>query len=84
MVNGKYDYHQDAVNSPTRLPRSGLPPRATSVLIWIDADIITHAQVTTEWLDRLMPLSATVGWIGRATKYPETGFMLFACQLRAA
>ena len=47
------------------------------MLIWIDADIITHAQVTTEWLDRLMPLSATVGWIGRATKYPETGFMLF-------
>ena len=54
------------------------------MLIWIDADIITHAQVTTEWLDRLMPLSATVGWIGRATKYPETGFMLFACQPRAA
>ena len=79
VVNGKYDYHWDAVKFAHKVAAIGAAAEGDDcdVLIWIDADVITHAQVTTEWLDRLLPLPATIAMIERAVKYPECGFMMF-------
>jgi hypothetical protein len=53
--------------------------KATSdVLIWIDADVLTHAPVTEEFLDRLWSgnVDAALAWLWRSHKYPETGFYM--------
>lgn len=47
------------------------------VLIWIDADVVTHSPVTFEFLDRLLPEGAALSWLWRSHKYPETGFVMF-------
>lgn len=46
------------------------------VLIWIDADCVTHAPVDSEWLSGLLG-DADFGYLRRARKYPECGFMMF-------
>jgi len=47
------------------------------VLIWIDADVITHSPVTEEFLDRLwLDKNAALAWLWRSHKYPETGFFM--------
>jgi hypothetical protein len=45
------------------------------VLVWIDADCVTHSDVDTEWLSDLIG-DADFGYLKRAGKYPECGFML--------
>jgi hypothetical protein len=46
------------------------------VLIWIDADCVTHAPVDAVWLSDLLG-EADFGYLRRAKKYPECGFMMF-------
>jgi hypothetical protein len=46
------------------------------VLIWIDADCVTHAPVDAEWLSGLLG-DADFGYLKRLKKYPECGFMMF-------
>jgi len=45
------------------------------VLVWLDADCVTHAPVTAEWLAGLLG-DADFGYLRRAKKYPECGVML--------
>lgn len=45
------------------------------VLVWIDADCVTHAPVTSDWLASLLG-DADFGYLRRARKYPECGLML--------
>lgn len=45
------------------------------VLVWIDADCVTHAPVNAEWLSGLLG-DADFGYLKRANKYPECGLML--------
>jgi hypothetical protein len=47
------------------------------VLIWADADIVTHAPVSEEFLAKLLPPEAALSWLWRSHKYPETGFIMF-------
>lgn len=46
------------------------------VLIWLDADTVTHAPVTLGFLDSLFP-SGAVAWLDRERLYPECGFLMF-------
>ena len=48
-----------------------------NVLIWLDADIVTHAPVTHAWLESLFPSSADVAWLDRERWYPECGVLFF-------
>ena len=79
MVNGKHNYRFDAVKFAHKIAAIGAAAEGDDcdVLIWMDADIVTHAQVTTEWLDKLLPLSATIAMIEREKKYPECGYLMF-------
>jgi hypothetical protein len=45
------------------------------VLVWLDADCVTHAPVDAEWLSGFLG-GADFGYLRRARKYPECGFML--------
>jgi hypothetical protein len=45
------------------------------VLIWIDADCVTHAPVDADWLSGLLG-NADLGYLRRARKYPECGFVM--------
>lgn len=45
------------------------------VLVWIDADCVTHSPVDASWLSGLLG-EADFGYLRRARKYPECGFLL--------
>lgn len=47
----------------------------SDVLVWIDADCVTHAPVDSEWLASLLG-DADFAYLKRAKREPETGFML--------
>lgn len=48
---------------------------SADVMVWLDADCYTHAPVDAEWLGALLG-DADFGYLRRASKYPECGFML--------
>lgn len=79
MRDGKYNYRFDAVKFAHKVAAIGAAAEGNDcdVLIWMDADIVTHSLVAVDWLDSLLPLEATLAWLERAVKYPECGFMMF-------
>jgi hypothetical protein len=79
LVQGRYNYRFDAGRFAHKVAAIGAAAEDSDsdVLIWIDADVITHEPITVDWLDRLLPVQATVGLIERAQKYPECGYMMF-------
>lgn len=44
-------------------------------LVWLDADCVTHAPVTADWLAGLLG-DSDFGYLRRVQKYPECGLML--------
>ena len=75
---GGRDYRHDAVRFAHKIAAIGAAADAyCDVLIWIDADVITHAPVTRDWLDSLFPEPAILAWLDRDNCYPECGFMMF-------
>lgn len=49
------------------------------LLFWMDADMVCHSPMTHAFLDRMVPDSAGVSFLGRRKKYTETG--LYALNL---
>lgn len=73
-----YKYRWDAVKFAHKVAAIGTAAETIDGgLIWIDADIITHAPVTAEWLENLLPVDADIGWLDRDRYYPECGFLMF-------
>ena len=71
------NYRFDAVRFAHKVAAMELAFRVGDgdVLVWIDADCVTHAPVDSEWLAGLLG-AADFGYLRRANKYPECGFML--------
>jgi len=47
------------------------------VLIWLDGDIYTHAQITLADLEKLAPAeNEWISWLNRTQMYPECGFYM--------
>lgn len=78
-ANGTYDYRRDAVRFSHKVAAIGAAAEDADcdVLIWMDADTVTHAPVTRDWLKELCPPPASVAWLDRAGTYPECGFLMF-------
>jgi hypothetical protein len=78
-ANGSYDFRRDAVRFAHKIAAIGAAARAADcdVLIWMDADTVTFAPVTVEWLNGLLSESAAVGWLDRVGCYPECGFLMW-------
>lgn len=82
-----YSYRRDCVRFSHKiaaLTDVALNPKivnhagATDWLIMIDADTVTHAPVTIEWLRSLIVDQAFyMAWLYRAGWYPECGFVVF-------
>lgn len=73
-----HDYRMDAVRFAHKIAAIDLANRESTadVLIWIDADCVTHAEVTPAWLEQLLG-NGDFGYLRRTMKYPECGFMMF-------
>lgn len=79
MRNGAYDYRFDAVkfaHKVAALTDFGLG-LSDGVMIWLDADTFTHADVTVEWLEGLFPEPAYLAWLDRFNSHPECGFVMY-------
>jgi hypothetical protein len=79
MTPKGYRYRWDAARFSHKVAaiEAGASQTNTDVLIWMDADIVTHAPVTTAWLDSLLPVDSDLGWLDRENYYPECGFLMF-------
>lgn len=79
QMNGRYDYRFDAVKFAHKVAAMtdfGVD-LTDGVMIWLDADTFTHANVTEAWLNSLFPASAYLAWLERRGSHPETGFVMF-------
>lgn len=72
------DFRTDAVRFSHKVAAIGAEAeRGDGVLIWLDADTLTHSPVTVDWLDSLFPQHCAVAWLDRWGTYPECGFVMF-------
>lgn len=77
---GPYHYRLDAVKFANKT--FAVIHAATNfleefdVLIWMDADTLTHRKVPEEYLETLLPKGYQVAWLERQGVYPECGFYL--------
>lgn len=80
--NGVYDYRFDAVKFCHKVgAMTDFGQDLTDgVMIWLDADTFTHADVTDEWLAGLFPEKAYIAWLERRGSHAETGFVMFRCE----
>lgn len=46
------------------------------ILVWFDADCVTHSEVSESWLSSLLG-DADFAYLNRKDKYPESSFMMF-------
>lgn len=81
-VNGKYDYRFDAVKFAHKV--AALTDFGASltdgIMIWLDADTFTHADVTVDWLKKLLPWPAYIAWLDRLHSHPECGFVMYRAE----
>lgn len=77
--HGLYNYRFDAVRfaHKTAAVIDAAEHSTADVLIWIDADTVTHSPVTIDFLRGLMPAKGNViAWLWRSKTYPECGFYM--------
>ena len=77
--NTAYNYRFDAIRfaHKTAAVIDAVERSNADILIWIDADTVTHSQVTLDFLRELAPRTQDViSWLDRKGKYPECGFYM--------
>lgn len=78
-IGAGYDYRYDAVKFAHKV--GALTDFGEEiddgVVIWLDADTITHEDVNPEWLEHLFPEPAYLAWLDRLNAHPECGFVMF-------
>lgn len=81
VMRGAYDYRFDAVKFAHKVAAMTDfgAELDDGVMIWIDADTYTHAQVTPDWLKSLFREPSYIAWLERMNSHPETGFIMFRC-----
>lgn len=81
-----YDYRFDAVKFAHKVAAIEEAARhqiakdgeTIDYLVWMDADTVTHAQVTERWLSQFLPgPDEALAWLDRVGMYPECGFLVF-------
>lgn len=76
-------YRLDAVRFSHKVAALCHAARTSSadVLIWLDGDTLTHANLTEAALIDLAPKGDEwIAWLDRARKYPECGFYMLNCR----
>lgn len=77
---GGYSYTRDCVRFAHKVGAvtAAAACEDADVLIWLDADTVTHEPVTIEWLSSLMVDDFYIAWLDRDRLYPEMGFYMLA------
>lgn len=77
-LRGDYDYRWDAFkfSNKSAAVLDAAMHASADVLIWLDGDVTTHAPVTLEFLESLLPPDAAIAWLDRERLHPETGFYM--------
>ena len=50
---------------------------STDLVIWLDADVVTHSSVPYEFVESLLPENFYTAYLGRQKIYPECGFVIY-------
>ena len=82
LPTGKYSYLWDSVKFAHKsfcVSHSTLNA-STDILIWLDADVVTHSTVSKEVIEGLLPQDHFCTYLGRQKIYPECGFVMYNCQ----
>lgn len=81
FVDGPYNYRHDCVRFAHKVAAvtDAAATLDTDILIWADADIITHGPVDPGWLTSLFPSGIYIAWLERHGHYPECGFYMLRC-----
>lgn len=81
-ADGRYDFRHDSVRFSHKVAAitDAALKLPADILIWMDADTLTHSQVTTAWLESLFDKTAYIGWLDRIGLYPELGFYMLNCR----
>ncbi|WP_269581961.1 hypothetical protein [Roseibium sp. Sym1] len=81
MASGTYNYRRDCIRFAHKVAAvcDFVGRFDDGVAIWSDADMFTHADVTSGWLSKFFDRSAAMAWLFRKRSYPECGFMMFRC-----
>lgn len=74
-----YDFRRDCVRFSHKVAAltAGVTRSSGGLLIMMDADVITHAPVTADWLARMITPADYLAWLDRPGWYPECGFVIF-------
>lgn len=77
-----YDFRRDCVKFAHKVAAvtAGATMRDCDILVWMDADTLTHQPVDEAWLRGMLPDKSYMGWLNRQRLYPECGFLLFNCR----
>ena len=80
--NGKYSYLWDAVKFSHKsfCVSHATLNASTDIVIWLDADVVTHSPVSKEAIEGLLPEDHFVTYLGRQKIYPECGFVMYNCK----
>lgn len=63
--------------------RQGFIPLAAAeevgegLLVWLDADVVTHQSIPEGAIERLLPEGKDVAYLGREPRHPEIGFQIY-------
>ena len=50
---------------------------STDLIVWLDADVVTHNPVSKEFIESLLPQDNYCSYLGRQKIYPECGFVMY-------
>ena len=50
---------------------------STDLVVWLDADVVTHTDVPHEFIESLLPKGHYTSYLGRQKIYPECGFVIY-------
>lgn len=79
MPDGTYNYRRDCVRFSHKVGAiTDAAEWTDGVLIWMDADTVTHSPIDEGWLGQLFPgRGRYIAWLDRNRLYPECGFLMF-------
>lgn len=74
-----YSYRFDAAKffKQSLIPLDAARHIGQGLLCWLDADVVTHADVPAGFIESLLPPDKDVAYLGRGRKHSEIGFQLY-------
>jgi hypothetical protein len=79
LRSGRYEFRHDARKFAHKVAAIHAAAQTTdaAILLWLDADTLSHSPVTVPWLEALFPAPAALAWLDRLRMFPELSFVMF-------